>query len=157
LNTTGKARESNKSHPAVDDIPVAGPYDVKGVGDTPSRRKIFVCHPTGVKDEDACAKKILATLARHAYRRPVTDADVQRFLSLYQSGRSGGFDAGIGRALQGVLLSREFLFREERDPSPATGGAMHHISDLDLASLLSFFLWSSIPASNFWAWRKRAS
>jgi hypothetical protein len=135
-----------KSDPGVDSVSIAGPFDVKGTGETPSRRKIFVCHPTGAKDEDLCAKKILVTLVRRAYRRPVTDSDVQGLLGLYHAGRSkGGFEAGIGRAIQGVLLSRKFLFREEHDPVNVAGDTVYRISDLELASRLSFFLWSTVP------------
>ena len=135
--------------PAVERISIAGPFDAKGAGDTPSRHKIFVCKPTGSKDEELCAKKILSTLAHRAYRQPVTDADVEGLMGLYRSGRSDGdFETGIGRALQGLLVSREFLFRVERDPAPASGVApdgVYPVNDLDLASRLSFFLWSSLP------------
>ncbi len=129
------------SDPGVSNVSIAGPLQAQGVGDTPSRRKIFVCRPGGAKEENVCAKKILSVLARRAYRRSVTDSDVQRFMGLYQSGSSGGFEAGISRALQGILLSREFLFRSESDAADAT----HRVSDLELASRLSFFLWSTIP------------
>jgi mono/diheme cytochrome c family protein len=131
--------------PNVDTVIVEGPYNVKGPGDTPSRRKIFSCHPAGAAQEAPCARQILATLARRAYRRPVTDADLQPLMKLYRSGREdGGFDAGIGRALEGILVYPEFLFRVEKQPAlPA--GTTYHISDLELASRISFFLWSSIP------------
>jgi len=136
-------RSPTKGDPVVNVVSIAGPYDAKGGGESPSRRKIFVCHPTGAQDEDACAKKIITTLARRAYRRPVTDEDVQALLKFYKAGDSG-FDDSIGMALQGMLLSPDFLFRAEHDPvnAPET---VHRISDLELASRLSFFLWSSIP------------
>ncbi|MCZ6491624.1 MAG: DUF1592 domain-containing protein, partial [Acidobacteria bacterium] len=136
--------------PAVDNISISGPFHPKGLGDTPSRRKIFVCSPAGIADEEPCAKKILSTLARRAYRRPVTEADVLTLLQFYQVGRSpGGFEAGIGTAIQGILVSPEFLFRMERDPERSNEkvapGTAYPVSNLELASRLSFFLWSSIP------------
>ncbi|MBI4464008.1 MAG: DUF1592 domain-containing protein [Acidobacteria bacterium] len=135
-----------EGNPAVGSVAISGPYDAKGPGETPSRRKIFVCRPTGSQDEETCAKKILSTLARRAYRRPVTDADVQTLLGFYKAGRGeGGFEAGIEMALQAILVSPEFLFRIERNPVNVAPGAAYRISDFELASRLSFFLWSSIP------------
>ena len=148
--------------PAVESITITGPYEVKGPGETASRRKIFACGPgaapgraqlislgagaNGGSDEEACAKKILSTLARRAYRRPVTEADVQPLLSLYRVGRNQAtFDAGIQVALQRILAGPEFLFRIEHDPANMTPNTAYRISDLELASRLSFFLWSSIP------------
>jgi hypothetical protein len=132
--------------PYVARVTVAGPYNSTGAADTPSRRKIFVCHPTAAADELPCAKKILSGLARRAYRRPVTDADVQALVGLYQKARQeGDFEAGITRALQGMLVYPEFLFRIETDPPNFAAGTPYKISDLELASRLSFFLWSSIP------------
>ena len=133
--------------PAIDSVAIIGPHDGKGPGETPSRRKIFVCRPTASIDEEPCAKKILSTLARRAYRRPVTDEeDLQALLGLYQTGRNnGGFEAGIQLAIEGLLVSSKFLFRLERDPANLAPGAAYRISDLELASRLSFFLWSSIP------------
>ena len=131
--------------PAVDTVTVIGPYEAKGSGETPSRRKIFVCSPSVGKDEDFCARKILSTLARRAYRRPVTDGDVQTLLSLYKAGKEDGFEAGIGMALQRMLAGPEFLFRIERDPATVAPGTPYRVSDLELASRLSFFLWGSIP------------
>src|ERR1019366_7573515 len=122
-------------------------YDATGPGDTPSRRKVFVCRPANSSEEVGCAKKVLSTLARRAYRRPVTLTDMETLLSFYQSGRNQGgtFDAGIERALRLILSSPEFVFRFERDPSTVAAGSSYRIDDLDLASRLSFFLWSSIP------------
>ena len=136
--------------PAVASVAIGGPYDVKGPGDTPSRRRIFVCHPTSgpanSKDEEQCARKILSTLARRAYRRPVTEEDLQPLLSFYQAGQSkGSFEAGIEMALRRILVSLEFLFRIELDPANVAPNTAYRISDLALASRLSFFLWSSIP------------
>ena len=135
--------------PAIGSVTIGGPYNAKGAGDTPSRRKIFICHPSGNStsmDEAACAKKILSTLARRAYRRPVTGKDVQTLLRFYEAGRSeSGFVAGIGMALERMLISPEFLFRIERDPEGVAANTTYPVSDLELASRLSFFLWSSLP------------
>ena len=133
--------------PHIDQVVIAGPYNATGPGDTPSRRKIFVCKPANASEEIGCAKKILSTLARGAYRRPVTPSDTETLLSFYQAGRNkgGSFDAGIERALRLILSSPEFVFRFERDPAAVPDGAPYKIDDLELASRLSFFLWSSIP------------
>jgi hypothetical protein len=133
----------------VGTVSVIGPYEATGPGDTPSRRRIFVCRPAGPRDEEPCATRILSALARRAYRRTVTEKDVQPLMALYRDGRSkGGFEAGIGMALRGILVSTGFLFRVESDPAPQRGvqpGTAHAISDFELASRLAFFLWSSIP------------
>jgi mono/diheme cytochrome c family protein len=132
--------------PNVATVIVEGPYDVKGQGDTPSRQKILLCHPTDSASEIPCAQRILSTLARRAYRRPVTDQDVQALVKLYKAGRNNGsFDAGIARAIEGILVYPEFLFRIEKDRADQPGGATYRISDLELSSRISFFLWSSIP------------
>jgi hypothetical protein len=132
----------------VGSVTVAGPLMVKGPGDTPSREKIFVCHPSASVDETACAEKILSNLAHHAYRRPVTADEMSELLALYKQGKDeeeGGFETGIRLALQKILVSPQFLFRAELDPPGAAPGSVYRVSDLDLASRLSFFLWSSIP------------
>src|SRR5205085_3759761 len=117
-----------------------------GPGDTPSRRRTFVCRPKQEREEEACARTILTGLARRAYRRPATSADVNTLMSFYERGRrSGSFDNGIESALQRLLISPDFLFRLELDPSGSAPGTPHRISDVELASRLSFFLWSSIP------------
>ena len=127
-------------------VEIVGPYTVTGSGDTPSRGRIFVCQPASPSDEAACAKTILSTLAKRAFRRPVTDVDLQTLLALYNEGRAeGGFQIGIEHAVEGLLVSPEFLFRVERDPHASTSGAPYRISSLELASRLSFFLWGSIP------------
>jgi hypothetical protein len=135
--------------PAVYSIAIIGPYAATGAGETPSRRKLYVSRPTGPSDEDAAARKILTTLMRRAYRRPVTDGDVQGAFDLYKKARTeagvGGFDAGIEMALSAVLVSPEFLFRVEQDPPGIAANTSYRISDLQLASRLSSFLWSSIP------------
>lgn len=132
--------------PGVGSVEIGGPFNVTGPGDTSSRQKIFVCRPTRTEDQEVCAKKILSTLARRAYRRPVTAADVQPLLAFYRAGQSQrGFEAGIERALRRILVDPEFLFRTERDPANVAPDTAYRISDLQLASRLSFFLWSSIP------------
>lgn len=133
--------------PAVDRLSIEGPFTKNGPGDTASRRKIFVCRPASAKDELACAKTILTTLAKRAYRRPVDDRDLESPLSFYQRRRNSGgsFDAGIEAALQFVLASPEFLFRFEPDPANVAPETVYRLNDLALASRLAFFLWSSIP------------
>ena len=133
--------------PAVDRVSITGPLNSTGPGDTPSRKLIFVCRPSGHADELPCARKIIGTLARRAYRRPVSDNDLETLLSFYQKGRNEGgtFDSGIEAAIQLILASPEFLFRFEPDPLALAAGAVYHISDLELASRLSFFLWSTGP------------
>jgi hypothetical protein len=129
--------------PHIQFLTINGPFGVTGLGDTPSRRRIFTCHPANARAETACAKQILTTLARRAYRQPANDTDMQRIMSFYESGRaSGGFETGIRIALQRILASPQFIFRIERDSTP---GAVRRISDYELASRLSFFLWSTIP------------
>jgi hypothetical protein len=131
----------------VGKIIVAGPYNAAGRGDTPSRRKIFVCRPADAGQESACAKTIFMNLAHRAFRRPVVDADVQPLLRFYDDARAAGgdFDEGIRYGLQAILVSPDFLFRVEHDPKDAAPGSVYRLNDHELASRLSFFLWSSIP------------
>ncbi len=132
--------------PAVYEISISGPYSAQGADDTPSRRQIFVCRPSVAQDEEACAREILSTLMRRAYRRPISEADVDGPMAFYREGRSErDFDAGIGKALSAVLINPAFLFRVELDPDQVASGAAYQVSDLELASRLSFFLWSSLP------------
>ncbi len=137
--------------PLIDNVSIGGPFDAKGPGDTPSRRRIFVCRPKTSAEEVPCAKKILANLGRMAYRHPVTDGEMERLLDFYQQGRNeklaneNGFDEGIESALRFMLTDPKFVFRFERDPVNVAAGAAYRVSDLELASRLSFFLWSSIP------------
>src|SRR6267154_1839425 len=131
-------------------ITVTGPYNVQGPGATASRERIFSCLPKAASEEQACAEQILKTVAKRAYRRPVTEDDVKPFVELYQQGSQagagrGGFEAGIRLALQGLLVAPDFIFRPEHDPAGAPPGSSHRVSDVELASRLSFFLWSSIP------------
>ena len=137
---------------AVERIEVAGPYAATGAGDTASRRRIFTCSPSGsARDaaaaaETECATQILSELARRAYRRPVTDADVATLRPFYEAGRdASGFETGIQKAIERLLVAPEFLFRIERDPAGVEPGTVYGLSDLELASRLSLFLWSDIP------------
>jgi hypothetical protein len=124
--------------PHLGTVTIVGPFNAQGANETPSRQRIFVCHPSEASQETPCATQILSTLARRAYRRPVSGTEVTTLLNFYNEGReAGGFDAGIERALRAILVSPNFLYRIEMD-SP-------RLSDLELASRLSFFLWSSIP------------
>jgi hypothetical protein len=152
--------------PQVTGITLDGPYNVTGPGDTPSRARIFVCHPAASKDEEPCARTILATVGRRAFRRPLTESDLRPLMAFYQSGRAErDFDFGIEKALRAMLVSPDFLFRIEQDPSPGgaapwaanqphnvagsspsnSPGSAYRIGDFELASRLSFFLWSSVP------------
>ena len=137
--------------PGVGRVELSGPYNVTGRGDTPSRRAIFTCRPppnvvASGPEEVACASEILGRLGRFAFRRPVTEADLEMLLEFFHSGRAvADFDAGIEMALRRVLVSPDFLFRRESDPDGAAPGQPYAISELELASRLSFFLWSSIP------------
>ena len=140
--------EMRDGNAAVERLAITGPYESRGPGDTPSRRRLFVCRPASdaTSDEEACARRILSSLARLAYRRPVEPADVNTLMDFYRAGRAGaGFDGGIQLALERLLISPDFLFRIERDPADITPGETYELNALDLASRLSFFLWSSIP------------
>ena len=133
--------------PSIDRLNIEGPFNQTGPGDTASRRRIFICRPAAANDELPCARTILSTLARRAYRRPLKDSDLEDLLSFYQRRRNnnGSFDAGIEAAIQLILASPEFLFRFEPDPANLPANTLYRLDDLALASRLSFFLWSSIP------------
>ncbi|HEX4274928.1 MAG TPA: DUF1592 domain-containing protein [Bryobacteraceae bacterium] len=133
--------------PEVDWLSITGPIKPAGPGNTPSRRAIFTCRPQTNADALPCARRILTGLARKAYRRPITDSETERLLTYYQRGRNnnGTFDAGIENALAFLLVNPQFLFRSEVDPPGTAAGTAYRISDYELASRLSFFLWSSIP------------
>jgi hypothetical protein len=145
--------EKNKDYerawmnPSVGSIIISGPYNAKGAGNTVSRDKIFVCTPNRQLDEEPCARAIISKLVRLAYRRPVLQEDIEPFLGLYRQSRTEGeiFESGIQIALEGLLVSTEFLFRINRDPENISNNGVYTISDIELASRLSFFLWSSIP------------
>ena len=148
---TNAAAGDTRYQPYLDSVVITGPYEASGappVEETPSRERIFSCRPSGGdRDEEiGCASKILATLARRAYRRPVTDRDLDVLLAFYDEGRNkGGFESGIELALRRLLSSPDFLFRVVRDPDDIAPGSNYRLTDLELASRLSFFLWSSIP------------
>src|SRR5262249_27820837 len=140
----------------VGGVQVMGPYNSPGVSDTPSRRKIFVCRPQSTArprrsspemeaNEGGCARRIAANLARAAYRRPVTDADIDSLMPYFDAGRKTAFDSGIEQMIAAILVSPEFLYRAIRTPENARPGAAFPLSDLELASRLPFFLWSQGP------------
>ncbi len=166
LESRFNERRHPRTVPAIDQVAVVGPYAPTGADDTPSRQRLFVCRPAGKAEEPGCARTILSTVMRRAYRRPISKADVEGPMTFFREGLAdGGFDAGIGRALSAVLVNPEFLFRVETDPVPPVAGSakqdpaglrragpalginpdVYRVSDLELASRLSFFLWSSIP------------
>ena len=139
-------QRSRGTQPSIASVTIRGPYNATGPGDTPSRQRIFTCRPANAAAEPSCAKQILSTLARRAYRRPVTEPDVATLLDFYEKGRKErDFDLGIQRGIERLLVSPQFLYRIERDPAGAAPGTAHPVSDLELASRISFFLWSSIP------------
>jgi mono/diheme cytochrome c family protein len=152
---TGFGRTTNEyyhGNPAVEFVFIGGPYGTPAPGNSPSRKSIFTCLPRAEsrgrpQQADArCARQILSTLATRAYRRPLTERDIQTLLGFYDEGRkTGGFDGGIQRGLERMLAAPSFLFRVVQDPERAAPGAARRLSDLDLASRLSFFLWGSIP------------
>ena len=130
----------------VQNVAIMGPFNAKGPGDTPSRRRIFVCRPSAAAEEDTCARTILTTVARRAYRGPVPAADLEMLMTFYREGRKqGDFENGIQVALARVLVAPRFLYRTEEEPANVAAGGIYRISDFELASRLSFFLWSSIP------------
>jgi hypothetical protein len=132
--------------PHLDRVTITGPIHATGAGDTPSRRRVFVCRPSNASAETACATRILGALTRRAFREPAADADLARILDFYKTARRGStFDAGIQAALQLILASPKFVFRVERDPAHLPPAGVYRVSDVELASRLSFFLWSSIP------------
>ena len=131
----------------VQSVEIAGPFEPVGPGDTPSRRRIFACRPSNHLDAERCATEILAGLARLAYRRPISDDDVNVLMRFYRAGRDEGedFDGGIQAAIERLLMDPNFLFRVVREPTDVAPGGSYRLSDLELASRLSFFLWSSLP------------
>ena len=132
--------------PHLGTVTITGPFDETGIEDTPTRRRIFVCRPGNAAEEAPCARQILSALARRAYRRSVTGRDLAPLVAFYEQGRmAGGFEAGIERALRALLVSPDFLFRVVSDPPGAEPGTPYRLSGLELASRISFFLWSSLP------------
>jgi len=146
MNTPGSI-PGFQFYPHVGQVTIEGPFNPKGAADTASRRQIFICRPATAAEENACARRIVSTLAKRAFRRPVTAADLQPLMEFYTTGRkeSGKFEEGIEAALQRILADPEFIYRGEREPARLAAGSRYRISDLELASRLSFFLWSSIP------------
>ena len=135
-----------ETSPAVESVSISGPHGVTGSGETTARRKVFVCHPLRQAEEEPCAKKILSAVARRAYRRPATPKDIETLLEFYRDGRArADFEAGIRRAVERILADPDFLFRIEREPAGVQPDTPYALPDLDLASRLSFFLWSSLP------------
>jgi mono/diheme cytochrome c family protein len=142
----GSDTRDHLGRPHIDMVTIAGPFNATGPGDTQSRRRIFTCHPANTAAETPCATQIVSTLARRAYRGSVTDADRRRLMTFYEEGyRKGGFDQGIEMALRRILASPKFVFRMEAEPATVAAGTPYRVSNLELASRLSFFLWSSIP------------
>jgi len=130
----------------VNSIVISGPLNMSGAGDTPSRRRILVCHPSSPTEEAPCARQILTTLARRAFRRPVVDSEMTTLMNFYQQGRKDAdFETGLQQALARILVAPAFMYRVEEEPAGIADGGIYRISDLQLASRLSFFLWSSMP------------
>ena len=138
--------EMQDGNPAISGVEIIGPFDASGAAALPGRNRVYVCQPDDVMGDAACAQEILSTLAARAYRRPATDNDTAELMAFFDAGRSdGGFDTGIQAAIERLLVDPEFLFRIETDPTDVAPGAAYPVSELELASRLSFFLWSSIP------------
>ena len=136
---------AGNGEPGISSVTITGPPDTS-TNDSPSRKRLFTCRPAASAEEAACARTIIATLARRAYRRPITDEDLQVPLARYRDGASaGGFEAGLELALRSILVSPKFLFRFEGQPETAVPNTAYQITDVELASRLSFFLWSSVP------------
>ena len=147
-----------RQQPAVQTVAVTGPFESRGVGETPSRGRIFVCRPETAGTEATCARTIVSAFARRAYRRPVLEQDLVMPLAFYERGRAeNGFEGGVEMALRAILTSPEFLFRIEHEPAGLAAGASYRINDIDLASRLSFFLWSSIPDEDLLASAERGA
>jgi hypothetical protein len=145
-----------QTDPQVLGVQIVGPFAPGDAEETPSRRRILVCHPGKPAEEEPCARKILTNLARRAYRGNETDAEIEQLMTAYKTGRGkGDFDTGIQWALESLLVQPAFLFRVERDPAKVRPGVPYRISDLELASRLSFFLWSTIPDDELLAVAKR--
>ncbi len=136
---------SRTALPHVTSVTIGGPLQVTGVSETPSRRRIFVCHPAKESEEAPCAEQIISALARRAYRRPVNNTDLEVLMAFYRRGSANGFEQGIEMALRRILASPDFTFRFEKQRADVKPGAPYRITDLELASRLSFFLWSSLP------------
>ncbi len=142
----GEHVNGNSDGPRIQNVEIKGPFNPTGVSETPSRRKIFSCMPKSTAEEQACAEQILSGMARKAFRRPVTSADLNGALTFYKQGHAqGGFETGIQKGLMAILVSPKFLYRAHTPPAGAEAGQTFRINDIDLASRLSFFLWSRGP------------
>jgi len=142
----GRHVDGNSPGPRIGGVQIYGPVQAVGVSETPSREKVFICRPASPKDEEPCARRILSNIARQAFRRPVNDQDIAGALSFYQAGRAqGSFDTGIQKGLMAILASPKFLYRSYTLPENAATGTAFTISDRELASRLSFFIWSRPP------------
>ena len=142
----GRGFGDDPNSPGIDMLYVSGPFNGKPPEVTPSRQRIFTCNPASAREEEACARQILTSLSKRAYRRPVTDADVTPLVAIFREGRAArDFEAGVERAIEALLSSPKFLLRIEREPAATAQGATYRLTDLELASRLSFFLWRSIP------------
>src|SRR5262249_6170332 len=145
-DSTPTPLEGAYGQPGIDKLLISGPFGGTPPEDTVSRRRIFVCRPSTVREEEPCARQIISALTRQAYRRPIGEPDVEPLLAIYREGRrTRDFDAGIERALEALLAMPEFLLRIEREPADVKAGSGYRVSDLELASRLSFFLWRSLP------------
>jgi hypothetical protein len=155
-SSDGNAATGNTNPPSIKNVSIIGPYSVTGLSDTPARRAIFTCHPTkSATAERACATQIVTRLATKAYRRPATKHDVDGLMGFYDSGvKTGGFEDGVRNAIQAMLSSPYFVFRIESAPANVAAGTDYKVSDYDLASRLSFFLWGSMPDSTLTALAK---
>jgi len=146
LHTRDLDLQNMNGLPTLDYVDIIGPFNISGAGETQSRRQIFSCYPQSANEAPDCATEILSTLGKRAYRRPLTDADMNLIFSFYEDGMTqGSFELGIQSALRFILTSPDFLFRSEPDPAGVAAGDIYPLDDLALASRLSFFLWSSIP------------
>jgi len=143
---TSIAVQDHTGRPHIETLAIGGPFNPTGPGDTPSRRKLFVCRPSTRAEEPACARRVISTLARRAYRRPIPEAELGQLVSFYENNRGQqSFDQAIQKTVRRILASPKFVFRVEPDPPALAAGSVYRVSDLELASRLSFFLWSTIP------------
>src|SRR5204863_6929554 len=132
--------------PHLRDLVIKGPYRVTGISDTPSREKVFSCRPTLSKEERPCAQQIIARVGAEAYRRPLQQSEIDRLMPFFEEGsKKAGFEEGVRTALEAILASPYFIFRLEKEPVTVKAGGTYRISDIDLASRLSFFLWGTTP------------
>ena len=145
-DSTPSPLEGTYGRPGIDKLLISGPFGGKPPEDTAIRQRLFICRPSDAREEEPCARRILTALARRAYRRPVSELDLSPLLTIYRKGRQArDFDAGIERALETLLSMPDFLLRIEDEPIASKAGQTYRVSDVELASRLSFFLWRSVP------------